>query len=428
MPVTAVLGLQWGDEGKGKIVDVLGENTDIVVRCQGGANAGHTVVIAGEIFALHLLPSGAVRDGVACVIGNGVVVDPLRLVDELSKLQERGIAVSERLLLSDRAHLVLPCHKILDGLREERRGQQSLGTTLQGIGPCYTDKVARVGLRWHHADDARVFPGLLRARLETANKMIASLGGEPLDPEAAAAEILPAVERLRPCITDTVAYLHQALDQDKNILLEGAQGAMLDIDFGTYPYLTSSNTTLGGCATGSGIPPTRIDAVHGVLKVFTTRVGAGPFPTELDNELGELLRGTGENQWDEYGTTTGRPRRCGWLDLVVGRYSTRVNGVTHLHLSKLDVLSEFAELKICTAYRLNGERVENYPASLENLARCEAEYETLPGWKTNIQSCREFADLPAAARAYVRRISEFLNVRIATVSFGPGRSQTLHCQ
>jgi len=284
-----------------------------------------------------------------------------------------------------------------------------------------------VGLRYHQARDPRAFAALARERIAAVNEALRAQGGAPLDGEAILAEVLPAIERLRPCITDTVGYLHRALDEGKGILLEGAQGAMLDIDFGTYPYLTSSNTSTGGLCTGTGLPPTAIGEVHGVLKAFTTRVGSGPFPTEEAGPVGDSLRGTGANQWDEFGTTTGRPRRCGWLDLVVGRYAARINGVTHVHITKLDVLSQFAELKICTAYRLDGETIETFPASLEDLERCEPVYETLPGWQCAIDTCTSLASLPAAARAYLARIEEVLGARTGSVGFGPGREQTLFC-
>lgn len=427
MSVTAVLGLQWGDEGKGKIVDVLAENTDVVVRCQGGANAGHTVVIGENVFALHLLPSGIIREDVQCVIGNGIVADPAQLCSEIDTFDERGMQVLDRLFISDRAHMLLPFHKVIDGLREQGLGKGSIGTTKRGIGPCYADKANRVGLRYHHARDPEQFETVLRERVDDANAMIKYLGGEPVDPQAVVDEVVPAVNRLRPRIADTIHLLHEALNQKKHILLEGAQGAMLDLDFGTYPYLTSSNTTVGGCCTGTGLPPTCLDEVHGILKSFTTRVGAGPFVTELDGDLAGMLRGTGENQWDEFGTTTGRPRRVGWLDLVVGRYSAAINGVTHLHVQKLDILSQFDELKICTGYEIDGMRLDSYPASLEELERVTPVYETMPGWRCELSNCHSLADLPANARAYVECIADHIGARICTVSYGPARAQTIHC-
>ncbi len=428
MSVRAIVGLQWGDEGKGKIVDWIGEDADIVVRCQGGSNAGHTVVIGGEVFKLHLIPSGILRENVLAVIGNGVVLDPLKACAEIDGLAERGIAVKERLKISDRAHVVLPQHKVIDGLNEKLRSGGSLGTTRQGIGPCYQDKAARTGLRAHHLLDDRSLAETLRGSMLRANERIQGLGGEPMDSEAELAPLVAAAERLRPFVTDTVCLLHEARADGKSILLEGAQGAMLDVDFGTYPYLTSSNTTAGGCATGSGLAPGSIGEVHGVLKAFTTRVGAGPFPTELEGQEAQKLRGTGANQWDEFGTTTGRPRRCGWLDLVVARYSARINGVTRLHLTKLDVMSQFKTIKVCTAYRVDGAIVGSYPASLETIARCEPVYETLPGWDCSLKACRTFADLPEAARRYVDCIARTAGAEPASVSFGPGREQTIVCR
>ncbi len=425
MGVKAVVGLQWGDEGKGKIVDLLGESADVVVRAQGGDNAGHTVVVGEDVFKLHLLPSGAVREDLHVVIGNGAVVNPLTLNKEIDELEHRGLQILDRLHLSDRAHILLPLHRSLDALREDRRGKSSIGTTRRGIGPCYADKINRIGLRWHQARTIDALVDSVCERMSAVNRALRDQGGEEIDVRKMLEEIRPALERLQPCIADTVAYLHQALDRNEEILLEGAQGAMLDIDFGTYPFLTSSNTTAGGLCTGTGLPPGTLREVHGVLKAFTTRVGAGPFPTEQTDETGEHLRGTGANQWDEFGTTTGRPRRCGWLDLVVGRYAVRVNGVAHVHITKLDVLSQFDTLQICTGYRLDGELLESFPADLHDLERCEPEYETLPGWKTELGSCTSLQSLPQAAQDYVRCVGETLGTRIASVSFGPERQQTL---
>ncbi|MBP5232199.1 MAG: adenylosuccinate synthase [Planctomycetes bacterium] len=428
MSVSAVLGMQWGDEGKGKIVDALGEKADIVVRCQGGGNAGHTVVVGHDVFKLHLIPSGILRENAVAVIGNGVVLDPVKACAEIAGLEGRGIKTAGRLLISDRAHIVLPFHKILDGLHEQARGKDNLGTTRQGIGPAYGDKAARCGLRGHHLADAAKFADLLNDRAAVAGRLIGSIGGGDCAGkmyEMDLREVLEAAEKLRPYIADTVAYLHRAVADGKNVLLEGAQGSMLDIDFGTYPFVTSSNTTTGGCLTGSGIPPTRLSTVHGVLKAFTTRVGTGPFPTELEGDLGARLRGTGKNQWDEFGTTTGRARRCGWLDLVVGRYAAAINGVTDLHVTKMDVLSDFEEIKVCTAYRYRGQELASYPASLDVLAECEPVYATLPGWRQPLAGVNDFAALPPAAKAFLDLIAKECGARIATVSYGPGREQTL---
>ncbi len=427
MPASALVGMQWGDEGKGKIVDILAENADVVVRCQGGANAGHTVVIDGQVFALHLIPSGILRDGIICVIGNGVAVDPVRLASELDGLAGKVAKVADRLFISERAHMVMPWHKELDGLAEDQLGRASIGTTRQGIGPAYIDKVKRSGLRWHSARDPETFRQRFLAALAEANNLLAALGGKPLPEKETTGEIMRVVDRLRPCISDTVSLLHSCLKDGKRILLEGAQGTMLDVDFGTYPFVTSSNTTSGGCVTGSGLPPTSISEVHGLLKAFTTRVGAGPFPTEVGEADAELLRGTGKNQWDEFGTTTGRPRRCGWLDLVVARHAARVNGVNRLHITKLDVLSQFDEIKVATAYRINGKETSAFPADIQDLDHCEPVYETFAGWKCQLPACKSVAELPDAARAYVERIADFLEVEIASVSYGPGREQTAFC-
>ncbi|MDR1535913.1 MAG: adenylosuccinate synthase [Planctomycetota bacterium] len=424
MGVNILIGLQWGDEGKGKFVDILAERSEVVVRCQGGANAGHTVVIGGEVFALHLIPSGILRDGVVCVIGNGTVVDPIALAGELREIQARIGEVAGRLLISDRAHLVLPWHRRLDTLAEKTLGASSIGTTLKGIGPAYTDKARRSGLRWHQARDRDAFAARFRASLREANRLLGILGGDPLPEQETEAEVMEAVDLLRPHIADTVSLLHARVREGGNILLEGAQGTMLDVDFGTYPFVTSSNTTAAGCLAGSGIPPGSVQDVHGLLKAFTTRVGSGPFPTEAEAATAARLRGDGHNQWDEFGTTTGRPRRCGWLDLVVARYGTRVNGVTRLHLTKLDVLSQFPELKICTAYRLDGAVGSDFPADTGRLLNCEPVYEKFPGWGEPLAGCRTLDDFPPEARNYVRRIAEFLEVEIASVSYGPERGQT----
>ena len=424
MTVSALVGMQWGDEGKGKIVDILAEQADVVVRCQGGANAGHTVVLGDDVFALHLIPSGILRDGVTCVIGNGVVVDPIRLRDELAGLDGRVSSVKNRFFISDRAHMVLPWHKEIDALAEGQLGKSSIGTTKQGIGPSYIDKVKRCGIRWDQARDPEKFAKRFHDALAEANKLVGILGGQPFPEKETGQAVFDAVDGLRPYITDTVALLHGFVREGKRVLLEGAQGAMLDVDFGTYPFVTSSNTTVGGCITGSGLAPTMLKDVHGLLKAFTSRVGAGPFPTELEGDEANLLRGTGKNQWDEFGTTTGRPRRCGWLDLVVARLSARVNGVNKMHITKLDILSQFDEIKICTAYEINGERTEDFPADAALLDVCKPVYETLPGWKTELPACKSLAELPEAAAAYVNRISQFLEVEIASVSYGPGRDQT----
>ncbi|GHS97700.1 adenylosuccinate synthetase [Planctomycetales bacterium] len=428
MSISAVMGMQWGDEGKGKIVDALGEDADIVVRCQGGGNAGHTVVVGGEIFKLHLIPSGILRTQAVAVIGNGVVLDPVKAVEEIAMLEARGIQTAGRLFISDRAHLVLPFHKIWDGLREAARGKDNLSTTRQGIGPTYGDKAARTGLRGHHLADAGNFAKLVQARFAAADEITATYG-DGVGTRTTAGdleEVLQAAEKLRPYIADTTVYLHHAVANDKRILLEGAQGSMLDIDFGTYPFVTSSNTTIGGCLTGTGLPPTSVRRVHGVLKAFTTRVGTGPFPTELDGDLALALRGDGQHHWDEFGTTTGRPRRCGWLDLVVGRYAARINGATDLHITKLDILSSFREINVCVAYDHHGETLESYPAALETLNECRPVYRTLPGWNCELGNVKKLSDLPTEARQYLELIAGECGVKVTTASYGPERHQVIH--
>ncbi|MFW5856399.1 MAG: adenylosuccinate synthase [Planctomycetota bacterium] len=428
MTISAIMGMQWGDEGKGKIVDALSEDVALVVRCQGGANAGHTVVLGETVYKLHIVPSGILRDGVTSVIGNGVVVDPLALCEEIGGIEAQGVSVDGRLRLSDRAHLVLPWHRVLDGLSEHSLGTRKIGTTGRGIGPAYADKAARTGLRGWDLRDADRFRTRVADGLAVANRRIEWLGGEPLDPDETIGRLAAAQARLAPLVADTVAMLHDAHAAGRAILMEGAQGTQLDIDFGTYPYVTSSNTTGGGFATGSGLPPSAIGEMHGVFKAFTTRVGEGPFVTELEGPLAERLRGTGENQWDEYGTTTGRPRRVGWLDLVIGRFAARVNGVTQLHITKLDVLTGVGDLQVCTAYELDGERIDTVPADADALARCTPVYETVPGWTEDITGARTLDDLPANARAYVRRILDALGLARGSVSVGPRRDQFLRLE
>ncbi len=421
MPCTVLVGAQWGDEGKGKIIDVLTENVDMVVRYQGGNNAGHTVEIADERYVLHLVPSGIFREGVLCVIGNGVVVDPLALVAEIDHLKGRGIGVAGRLLVSDRAHVVLPYHRSRDTHSESRlEKDHKIGTTGRGIGPTYGDKIARTGLRMGDMLEPG-FAGRLGARLEENNRVLAALGAEPLDARAVSAEYLRVAEQLKPFIVDTVPLLNKALAQKKSLLLEGAQGIMLDIDFGTYPFVTSSNASVGGACTGTGIPPTRIDRVVGVMKTYTTRVGGGPFPTELTDSIGQGIAKRGR----EFGATTGRPRRCGWFDAVVARYSAMVNGIDNLALTKLDVLDEIATLKICVAYEYKGKRYETVPANIDVLTGCKPVYEEMPGWQTTTGDAQRFDDLPAAARRYVNRLCELTGAELGILSVGARRSSTL---
>jgi len=416
-----VLGLQWGDEGKGKVIDVLAGQADYVVRCQGGANAGHTVVVDGRKTILHLLPSGALHPGATCVIGNGVVVDPLAMVAELDELGEVGTDLAKRLVLSDRAHLVLPCHKAFDAAIEARKGDRKAGTTLRGIGPCYTDKVARIGLRCGELRHLDQFARNFREHTALVDGLLRAWGHEGLDVEADLAAIMPACERIAPLVADSVALLHQAIADGKTMLFEGAQGVMLDIDFGTYPYVTSSNTGTGGVVTGSGVGPADLGEVIGIVKAYTTRVGTGPFPVELLDAAGEALRERG----GEYGATTGRPRRCGWLDLVVIGYACRLNSVSSIALTKLDVLSGEATIPVCVAYEVDGRRLDTQPADAELLARVTPVYEHLPGWQEDISGIDRFADLPAAAQAYVRFVEERTGVRVGYIGTGPGRESTI---
>jgi adenylosuccinate synthase len=414
-----VVGAQWGDEGKGKIVDVLAERADLVVRYQGGANAGHTVVKGDAEFILHQIPSGILHPGTRCVIGNGVVLDPETLLHEMDELAGRGISLEGRLLVSDRAHLVLPYHKALDRATER---QQRIGTTGRGIGPAYEDKFGRRGIRvgdLRHPDEARE---LVRDRVARANRVLAMLEAEE---RMSAEEHLALIERLSPRIlplaADTGKITWETLRQGKRVLLEGAQGALLDVDHGTYPFVTSSNTTAGGAAVGAGIGPTAIDAVLGVVKAYTTRVGNGPLPTEATAPHGERLRELG----DEYGATTGRPRRCGWFDAVVVRYAVRVNGLTHLAVTKLDVLDTFERLPLCFAYRVEGEVVDDMPADVATLADAAPLYEELEGWCRPISAARRLADLPPQARAYLDRIQDLVGTPIAYVSVGSRRDQII---
>lgn len=416
-----VVGAQWGDEGKGKIVDVLAERADLVVRYQGGANAGHTVIKGDDEFILHQIPSGILHAGTTCVIGNGVVLDPETLVDEIAGLESRGIDVNGRLQVSDRAHLVLPYHKLLDRAAEVR---QKIGTTGRGIGPTYEDKIGRRGFRvgdLRHLTNG-VFRSKLADRVRRVNDLLEMMDHEERASVDEQEHFLTSVaDRLLPLITDTSLVTFRAIREGKRVLLEGAQGALLDVDHGTYPYVTSSNTTAGGAAIGAGIGPTAIDAVLGVVKAYTTRVGNGPLPTEADDPISELLRGLGA----EFGATTGRPRRCGWFDAVVVRYAARVNGLTDLAVTKLDVLDTLAEIPLCTGYEVDGETVSDMPADPEILARVRPVYTTLEGWDRPTAEARRLADLPAPARVYLDWIEDLVEVPISYVSVGSRRDQII---
>ncbi len=419
-----IVGSQWGDEGKGKIVDVLAEDVDIVARYQGGANAGHTVHVGDDEFVLHQIPSGILHTGRQCLLGNGVVVDPFQLFEEMDRLIARGIDAEARVGVSNRAHLLLSYHKLLDQAAEAGRGENRIGTTGRGIGPAYEDKVARQGIR---AGELRSEPrarALLRAGAERANAKLASIGADArVDVDGVIDEVMAIRARLLGLLIDTGQVVDDALARGERVLLEGAQGALLDVDHGTYPYVTSSNTTAGGAALGVGVGPTRIDAVVGVVKAYTTRVGEGPLPTELPSPLQEQVRELG----GEYGATTGRARRCGWFDAVVVRFARRVNGLTGLAVTKLDVLDTLPEIRIATGYQLNGngDEITDFPADLEQLAEAKPVYETMPGWGSSTRDARRWEDLPEAARAYLHRIEELTGTPIWYVSVGTRRDQII---
>ncbi len=421
MSTVVILGAQWGDEGKGKMIDYFASNADVVVRGQGGNNAGHSVVVGDNKYALHLIPSGILNPKAVNVIGNGVVFDPEGFLKEIEGLKAKGIDVTS-IRVSDRAHVVLPYHKVLDRLAEERRGDAKIGTTQKGIGPCYMDKVERSGIRICDFINPSIFEPLLRARVQDKNEIIEKIyGGEPLDEEAMVRTYMAYAEQVKPFVTDTTVVVYDALRAGKKVLLEGAQGTLLDLDYGTYPFVTSSHPTSGGFTIGSGIGPNEIGEVIGITKAYTTRVGEGPFVTELNNPIGDKIRVQG----NEFGTTTGRPRRCGWLDAVMVNYSKRVNGMTCIALMLLDVLTGFDELKICKAYELDGELIHHFPASLEDLARCKPVYETVEGWQEDITGCETFEALPENAKRYIERIEALVGIPVKVVSVGPKRSQTI---
>jgi adenylosuccinate synthase len=420
MPNTILVGAQWGDEGKGKIIDFLTDEADIVVRSQGGNNAGHTIVIGGEKYVLHLIPSGILRRSKTCVIGNGVVIDPVSLVGEIDGLLARGVKVGKNLLISDAAHLVLPYHRSLDELREVQKGSKKIGTTKRGIGPAYADKASRTGLRMGDLMRPEVFAAKLTQRIKENNEILKSHGLAPLNGKKILQDYLAAGEKLRPFVTNTVIFLHRALELKQSMLFEGAQGTFLDIDHGTYPFVTSSNTTAGGASTGSGVPPHRIDSVLGVMKAYTTRVGEGPFATE-DQGLSDTLHAMGR----EYGATTGRARRCGWFDAVSTRYSTMVNGIDKIAITNLDGLDGVETIRICVAYRLDGKVIDFPPTDSDDLARCEPVYIEMPGWLKGTEKARKFSELPPKARTYVKKISELTGAKLSIVSIGPGRAQTI---
>jgi len=420
VPATVVIGAQWGDEGKGKIANLLAQDADVVVRYQGGNNAGHTIVIGDETFALSLIPSGVIYPNVTPVIGNGCVVDPAVLLDEMKMLQSRGIDPS-KLRLSANAHVIMPYHRKLDSVRERYLGRQQIGTTKRGIGPAYLDKYGRVGIRVQDLYDPKIFRDKLEAVVKETNKILVKVYNQlPFEAEEIAQEYLGYAAELEPYVDDTALFVWQAIRDGKTVIFEGAQGVLLDIDHGTYPFVTSSNPTAGGALTGVGIGPKDIDRVLGLTKAYVSRVGTGPFPTELNDEIGEQMVQIG----GEFGTVTGRRRRCGWLDAVALRYAVRVSGITELALMKLDVLSAFDGLRIATAYESDGVKHQEFPRQHRVLYDCEPVYEDLPGWATKISEVRDFADLPDAARAYVDRVEELAGVPITIVSVGPQRAAT----
>src|SRR5437868_8926594 len=420
MANTILVGAQWGDEGKGKIIDVLTGKADIIVRSQGGNNAGHTIVHGGATYILHLIPSGILRRGKVCVIGNGVVVDPIALVAEINHLRGQGVKIGKNLLVSDCAHLVMPYHRLLDEQRELRQGRAKIGTTKRGIGPAYGDKAARTGLRVSDLMQPILFAKKLQAKIRENNSILQALGAKPINYREVHESYLAAEEKLRPFVTNTVVYLHRALQRGKGILFEGAQGTFLDIDHGTYPYVTSSNTTAGGACTGTGVPPHRMDRVVGVMKAYTTRVGEGALPTE-DRQFTARLHGLGR----EFGATTGRKRRCGWFDAVATRYATMINGIDELAITNLDGLDDIDPIRVCVAYRLNGKRLNVPPSDATQLANCKPVYKQVRGWNKSTRSARKFSQLPLAAQNYVRYISEITGAQLSMISVGPERSDTI---
>jgi adenylosuccinate synthase len=414
----AVLGAQWGDEGKGKIVDLLTPNFSIVARYQGGHNAGHTVYANGRKFVLRLLPSGILHEGITCVIGNGVVIDPQALFAEIDELAAAGIVVGDRLVISDKAHLILPYHRELDLLSEARRGERKIGTTSRGIGPAYEDKIARRGVRVGDLADPASLADAVRHNVDARNRII---GDSHMDSRQVLDDLAKAWERMSRWVGDVSLFLARARQAGRAVMFEGAQGTLLDIDHGTYPYVTSSNASIGGVCTGLGVGPKAIDGVLGVAKAYTTRVGEGPLPTELTGELGNRLRESGQ----EFGAVTGRPRRCGWYDAVVVRYAVRINGLDALALTKLDVLDDLPEIRVCTAYRCKGATLTELPSELAQLSACEPVYETLPGWTTPTRSARRYSDLPRDAQRYIARLEEITGVPAAVLSTGSAREDTI---
>jgi adenylosuccinate synthase len=422
MSVRVIIGAQWGDEGKGKIVDLLGDNTPVVARYQGGANAGHTLKFDGKTFILHLIPSGIFHSNTTCVIGNGVVIDPHKLLEEIEAVRKLGANPEKQLKISSTAHVILPYHKQLDTARETSKGDQKIGTTGRGIGPAYVHKIARTGIRMMDLLKKELLKTKLTAILEEVNSVLVhQFNQEEVQLEPLLTDAIAAGEKLRPYICDTGLILHKYLQKGENILLEGAQGALLDIDHGTYPFVTSSSPTSGGAATGTGLPPTAITKVMGITKAYCTRVGNGPFPTELLDEAGDNIRNLGH----EFGSTTGRPRRCGWIDLVALKYAVRINGINELTVTKLDILSSLAEIKACVAYDLDGIIIDEYPLDADDLAKVKPVYKSFKGWESDLSDCQTIAELPEKVHEFLNFIEDHLGVEIVIVSTGPDRSETL---
>ncbi len=422
MASNVIIGAQWGDEGKAKIIDILSEEAEVVIRAQGGNNAGHTVAVDGKVYKFHLIPSGILYPGTICIVGNGVVIDPEGILEEIDHLTEEGISV-DNLRISQRAHVVMPYHKVLDGIKEDARGNDDIGTTKKGIGPCYMDKAERSGIRICDLYEEELFEKKVRENVAIKNKMIKYVYDQDiqLDADEIIASYRAFAARLKPFVTDTTVLAYDAIKSGKKVLFEGAQGTLLDIDLGTYPYVTSSHPITGGVCVGAGIGPTMIDECIGVMKGYVTRVGKGPFPTELLNETGELI----QNKGHEFGATTGRPRRCGWFDAVIGKFAVRTSGLTAIALNKIDVLADIESIKICVAYEKDGERVEEFPASLEELAKCKPIYEEMPGWGP-IDHITSYDALPVEARNYVERVEELCGARVSMVGVGPNRNQNIY--
>ncbi len=421
MSVRIVIGAQWGDEGKGKIVDILSAQADYVARYQGGANAGHTLNFDGQTHILHLIPSGIFHHNTTCIIGNGVVIDPITLLEEIDMVKKTGVDVDGRLLISETAHVILPYHKSLDKVGEMALGGKKIGTTGRGIGPAYVHKISRVGIRMMDLEDPDFLRKKMEVNLAEINAKLTAYKASPLELDEMYEQMLEAGRKLKPFICNTTSRFHKALAAGREVLLEGAQGTLLDIDHGTYPYVTSSSPTSGGACSGTGIPPTAIDRVMGITKAYCTRVGNGPFPTELEDATGDSLREAGQ----EFGSTTGRPRRCGWIDLVALRYAIRINGINELAITKLDVLDKFETIRACTSYTLDGEETDEFPLRPMDLEKVKPVYKEYKGWQASIREAGTYDELPAAAREYLEALSEFLDVPVKIVSTGPGRDETI---